>query len=103
MTKFLNSMSGLVTKGNKDVTRQQLEGWMTSCIVISKDSQKFQRMALNDVDEKPDRKLSNDSIMHIWHAFVQKIMEHYQSDIEFEVDQVQRALDSITDYHVQSK
>jgi uncharacterized protein (DUF2147 family) len=97
VNSYLNPMTGLVTKGNKDVTRQQLEGWMTSCIVINKDSQKFQRMTLSKMDmKKPDNELDNDSIMQVWHSFVHKVMEHYQFGIEFEVDQVQQALDQIT-------
>jgi uncharacterized protein (DUF2237 family) len=96
VNSYLNPMTGLITKGSRKVSRQQLEGWMTSCIVISEDSYKFQRMALSKMDmKKPDSELDNDSIMQVWHSFVHKVMEHYQFGIEFEVDQVQQALDQI--------
>jgi len=94
--KFLNPLTGLVTKGNRRVSKQQLEGWMKSCIVIGDDSRKFQNMTLGAMDGKaPDTKLDDESIMHTWHMFVSNIMMHYRFGVNFEIIQVQQALDKI--------
>lgn len=95
--KWLNTLTSLTTKGNRKVSKDQLEAWMKSCIRVDSDSRRYIKRAIHDVGKKPDLLLNNEEVMNIWNKFVDNVTDIYQFGEDFTQEQIQEILDKIKD------